>query len=88
MDESEAVARLRRGDIAGLEPLVARYQVQATRAAYLVLRDTSPDPSNRGQPATAPEPDTLALHAETADEIGTALGKLNPKQRAAIVQRY
>jgi hypothetical protein len=33
MDEPEAIARLRRGDIASLEMLVACYQVQATRAA-------------------------------------------------------
>lgn len=39
MDEREAVARLKRGDIAGLEALVRRYQVQAVRAAYLITRD-------------------------------------------------
>src|SRR5438874_5092715 len=39
MDDREAVARLQRGDIGGLEPLVHRYQVRAVRAAYLVTRD-------------------------------------------------
>ncbi len=39
MDESQAIARLKRGDIGGLELLVHRYQVPATRAAYLITRD-------------------------------------------------
>jgi RNA polymerase sigma-70 factor (ECF subfamily) len=38
-DERHAVDRLRGGDIGGLETLVCRYQLQATRAAYLVVRD-------------------------------------------------
>ncbi len=39
MQEHEAVARLKRGDISGLEALVARYQQPALRAAVLVCRD-------------------------------------------------
>jgi len=39
MDEQEAIARLKRGDIGGLEALVRKYQVQAVRAAYLITRD-------------------------------------------------
>jgi RNA polymerase sigma-70 factor, ECF subfamily len=39
MDERQAVARLQRGDIGGLETLVRLYQVRATRAAYLITRD-------------------------------------------------
>lgn len=39
MDERQAVARLKRGDIGGLEALVRQYQVQAVRAAYLITRD-------------------------------------------------
>jgi RNA polymerase sigma-70 factor, ECF subfamily len=39
LDESEAIARLRSGDIGGLEALVRRYQAVAIRAAYLVVRD-------------------------------------------------
>lgn len=39
MSETEAIDRLRRGDIGGLEILVRRYQVQAVRAAYLIVRD-------------------------------------------------
>lgn len=38
-DERQAVDRLRSGDIGGLEVLVQRHQLQATRAAYLVVRD-------------------------------------------------
>lgn len=39
MDERHAVARLKRGDIGGLEALVQRYQVDAVRTAYLITRD-------------------------------------------------
>ncbi|HIQ01323.1 MAG TPA: RNA polymerase sigma factor [Anaerolineales bacterium] len=39
MEEREAIARLKRGDIGGLEVLVRRYQVQAVRAATLIVRD-------------------------------------------------
>ena len=39
MEEQEAIARLKRGDVGGLEPLVRQYQVQAVRAAYLITRD-------------------------------------------------
>jgi RNA polymerase sigma-70 factor (ECF subfamily) len=39
MEEQEAIARLKRGDIGGLEALVRQYQVQAVRAAYLITRD-------------------------------------------------
>jgi RNA polymerase sigma-70 factor (ECF subfamily) len=39
MDERQAVARLQRGDIGGLETLVRLYQVRATRAAYLITHD-------------------------------------------------
>lgn len=41
MDELEAINRLKKGDIAGLELLVRRYQLQALRAACLVTRDRS-----------------------------------------------
>jgi RNA polymerase sigma-70 factor, ECF subfamily len=39
MEETEAIRRLKRGDISGLEEIVLRYQVQAVRAAYLVCGD-------------------------------------------------
>lgn len=39
MDEPEAIDRLKRGDIGGLEFLVQRYQWEAVRVASLILRD-------------------------------------------------
>ncbi len=36
-DDSEAIRRCQRGDISGLEPLIARYQVAALRLAYLLV---------------------------------------------------
>ena len=41
MDEQQAIQRLKKGDISGLEFLVARYQVKAVRTAFLITRDTS-----------------------------------------------
>jgi RNA polymerase sigma-70 factor, ECF subfamily len=39
MDEKEAISRLKRGDISGLEELVLRYQDKAMHAAYLIVQD-------------------------------------------------
>jgi RNA polymerase sigma-70 factor (ECF subfamily) len=39
MEEREAIARLKQGDIGGLEALVRQYQVRAVRTAYLITRD-------------------------------------------------
>lgn len=39
MDEKEAIHRLKRGDITGLECIVRLYQVEAIRAANMILRD-------------------------------------------------
>jgi RNA polymerase sigma-70 factor (ECF subfamily) len=39
MEEQEAIARLKQGDITGLEALVKTYQTQAMRTAYLITRD-------------------------------------------------
>lgn len=41
MQEGDAVARLKSGDISGLEYLVRKYQVEAVRVAYMVCRDRS-----------------------------------------------
>jgi len=41
MDEREAVARVKAGDIAGLEALTRAYALRATRAADLIVRDRS-----------------------------------------------
>jgi RNA polymerase sigma-70 factor, ECF subfamily len=38
-DERQAVETLRLGDIGGLDTLVRRYQLQAVRTAYLIVRD-------------------------------------------------
>jgi RNA polymerase sigma-70 factor (ECF subfamily) len=40
MNEQEAIQRLKRGDISGLEFLVSRHQLKAVRAAYLLTRDS------------------------------------------------
>ncbi|NLG96052.1 MAG: RNA polymerase sigma factor [Chloroflexi bacterium] len=39
MQDEQAVARLKQGDLQSLEPLVARYYLPAVRAAYLILQD-------------------------------------------------
>lgn len=39
MDETTAIRRLKEGDFGGLEYLMERYQVKATRAAFLIVRD-------------------------------------------------
>ncbi len=39
MPDREAVGRLKRGDIGGLESLIARHQVRAVRAAYFIVQD-------------------------------------------------
>ena len=39
MDEQQAIQQLKKGDIGGLEFLVARHQVKAVRTAYLITRD-------------------------------------------------
>jgi RNA polymerase sigma-70 factor, ECF subfamily len=41
MEDAEAIRRMKRGEIEGLEALVTRYQVQAVRTAYLVVQDLS-----------------------------------------------
>lgn len=39
MQDEQAVARLKQGDLKSLEVLVARYYLPAVRAAYLILQD-------------------------------------------------
>lgn len=41
MEDRLAISRLKQGDLGGLETLMSRYQVQAVRAAYLILFDRS-----------------------------------------------
>ena len=39
MDDVQAIERLKRGDLGGLEILMQRYQVKAARAAFLITHD-------------------------------------------------
>lgn len=39
MDDLQAIRRMKRGDIGGLEILMERYQVKAVRAAFLITQD-------------------------------------------------
>ena len=39
MDDMQAIRRLKRGDLGGLEILMEQYQVRAARAAFLITRD-------------------------------------------------
>ena len=39
MDEQQAIARLKQGDLAGLEFLVRQYQAKAVHTAYLIIGD-------------------------------------------------
>ncbi len=39
MEERQAIAKLKQGDIAGLETLVRKYYLQAVRVAYLILQE-------------------------------------------------
>lgn len=39
MDDAQAIARMKRGDIGGLAAIVERYQVKAVRTAYLIMQD-------------------------------------------------
>ena len=39
MDDSQAIQRLKKGDISGLEVLITRYQVKAFRTAFLITHD-------------------------------------------------
>jgi RNA polymerase sigma-70 factor (ECF subfamily) len=40
MDEQEAIARIKRGDVTGLEELVLLYQARAVHTAYLIVQDS------------------------------------------------
>ena len=41
MEEDEAIRRLKRGDVSGLEELVRRHSVRALRTVFLITRDRS-----------------------------------------------
>jgi RNA polymerase sigma-70 factor, ECF subfamily len=146
VEEPQAIERLQRGDIGGLEFLVRQYQVRAVRTAYLVTHDVAlaqdvvqaafstayerigrfdpqrpfgawffttvphaaikaarerdrhlsfegfvEDDTGRGANPledARPGPEALGEQAETAEEIWTALKRVSPDQRAAVVARY
>lgn len=141
MNDEQAILRLKRGDIGGLESLINRYQLKATRAAFLITHDERLaqdvvqetfvrlyehirqfDESRPFEPylmrsvinaslnairevrrltsldQDAGEVESLLDRAASVEsqvefgqlqrEILTALSKLSPRQRAAIVQRY
>ena len=41
MNESQAIQRLKKGDISGLEILIALHQVKAVRTAFLITHDVA-----------------------------------------------
>lgn len=143
MNDSDAIQRLKHGDIGGLEHLVLRYQVKAIRVAFLITHDEqqaedvvqdtflmiyqrirSFDESRPFEPwfmrsvchnaikaahrqarhmsldtgdsaalidqlaelEDSPERQTEAI--ELQHRLWSALQRLSPRQRAAIVQRY
>jgi RNA polymerase sigma-70 factor (ECF subfamily) len=149
MDEKEAISRLKRRDIGGLEFLVQSYQAQAVQAAYLithnrsqaedivqdsflrvyerirqfdttrpfkpwfmrivvngaiaaaqreikVLKDSSPDGDENGNNESFLElisdpaggPGAEIEMGELRESILSALSRLPPSQRAAVVMRY
>jgi RNA polymerase sigma-70 factor (ECF subfamily) len=142
MDETQkAVQRLKQGDIGGLETLVARHQVRAVRAAFLILQDEAVaqdvvqetflriyqrirqfDESRPFEPyllksvvhaalnaarrdarsvpldgnlagvesllESADSPEAQVEASQRSQKILSALSRLSPRQRAAIIQRY
>lgn len=142
MDDGEAIRRLKRGDICGLEDLIARYQVEALHAAFLITQDQalaedvvqdmfvrlyerihqfdasqplepylmrsvvnralnavrhenksfSADPDDLDALvhllARAPSVESEVELGQLRDEVRIALGKLGPRQRTVVVERY
>jgi len=41
MNETQAIQRLKKGDISGLEILIAQYQIKAVRTAFLITHDAA-----------------------------------------------
>jgi RNA polymerase sigma-70 factor (ECF subfamily) len=141
VDEITAIHYLKKGDFGGLKYLMERYQVKATRAAFLIMRDKDraedvvqevflrffqrPSHFDNTRPfepylmrsvinaafnACRNEKRSISLegnielverlvsqavlvesqaeYSQLKSEIMDALGKLPPRQRAVIVQRY
>lgn len=141
MDEITAIRRLKEGDFGGLEYLMARYQVKAARAAFIITRDKAraedvvqevflrifqrPSRFDETRPfepylmrsvinsalnacrnekhsisfesnldaverlvSQAASVESQLEYSQIKDEIMNALGQLQARQRAVIVQRY
>ena len=146
MDEADAIAQLKAGNIAGLKVLIDLHQAQATQAAVLITRDRPMAEDivenaflrsferiaqfDSGRPfgpwflrmvindalkaeskqkrhisldadeeetyqhliekleAATDEPEDLVQRSELRQAVEEALGRLAPRQRAVIVQRY
>lgn len=143
MDDIQAIKRLKRGDIGGLELLIARYQIKAYRTAFLITHDnalaeevvqdtflhiyqrisyfddTRPfEPyflrcvanaavnaaerssrqvalSEDSEPTileqllqSASTTEDLVDYSELKQEIFSVLGRLSPRERKVIIQRY
>ena len=146
MNEADAIAQMKAGNLAGLKALIQIYQVQAVQAAVLITRDQPAaedivqnaflrsferiaqfDPSRPFGPwflrmvindalkaaskqrrqvsldvdeeemyqklidkleSAADEPEDLVQRSELRQAVNEALGKLSPRQRTVIVQRY
>jgi RNA polymerase sigma-70 factor (ECF subfamily) len=141
MDDMQAILRLKRGDIGGLEILVTRYQARAVRVAFLITQDEHQaedvvqdaflrlyskigqfdlarpfepyllrsvvnaalniNRSMKRQTSLDGDPEqveqlllmTTSVESEVdyrqlKQKIITALAKLEPRQRAALIQRY
>lgn len=143
MDEKTAIYRLKHGDIEGLEALVAQYQEEALRVAYLITgngqaaedvvqdsflnvyrsirhfdesRSFKPwfmravvnaaikaasshqkevhEDGEKGlsifetQLSTESSPEEEMVTSEFKEKVRSAVSRLSPRQRAAVVQRY
>jgi RNA polymerase sigma-70 factor, ECF subfamily len=146
LEEKLAIARLKQGELDGMETLVKRYQIQAVYAAYLLVRDPHlaedivqeaflhaaekiaqfdaerpfgpwflrsvinaatkrAKQQERFVPLDAadddeisvvaawlvdpdPSPEAVVETQETQQMVWSALGKLTPEQRAAIILRH
>ena len=68
MEDVVAIRRLKRGDLGGLECLIARYQEKALRAAFLVTHD---EPMARRMGSTSQTLPQATPHSCQAHPEGT-----------------
>jgi DNA-directed RNA polymerase specialized sigma24 family protein len=94
MDDSQAIHRLKRGDIDRLEVLVARHQIRAVETAFLVAQDLA----LAEDVVDTCRLEELIIKATSVEDqvefdqlratIDSPLAALPAGQRSAIVQRY